>query len=79
MQPAHFARIFFRMICADISGGPQFCTPANAVDENAAEKAIDADMTLSVAVIDLAPACGAPFGTMAKPALPSRSSQSEGW
>jgi len=36
-------------------------------------------MTLSIAVIDLAPACGAPFGTIAKPALPSRSSQSEGW
>jgi hypothetical protein len=36
-------------------------------------------MTLSVAVIGLAPACGAPFGTMTKSALPSRSSQSEGW
>jgi hypothetical protein len=52
---------------------------ANAVDENAAAKAINADMTLSVAVIDLAPACGVPFGTTARSALPSRSSQSEGW
>jgi hypothetical protein len=55
----------------------QFC--ANAVDENAAAKAINADMTLSVAVIDLAPACGAPFGTTAKSASPGRSSQREGW
>jgi hypothetical protein len=52
---------------------------ANAVDENAAAKAINADMTLSVAVIDLAPACGAPFGTPAKSASPSPSSQREGW
>jgi hypothetical protein len=44
-----------------------------------AKRAINADMTLSVAVIDLAPACRAPFGAMAKSALPSRSSQSEGW
>jgi hypothetical protein len=31
-----------------------------------AKRAINADMTLSVAVIDLAPACRAPFGAMAK-------------
>jgi hypothetical protein len=52
---------------------------ANAGDENAAARAINADMTLSVAVIDLAPACGAPFGITAKSASPSPSSQSEGW
>jgi hypothetical protein len=56
---------------------PQFC--ANAGDENAAAKAINADMILSVAVINLTPACGAPFGTTAKSASPSQSSQSEGW
>jgi hypothetical protein len=33
---------------------------ANAVDDNAAEKAIAAEMFLSVAVIDPSPACGVP-------------------
>jgi hypothetical protein len=27
MQPAHFARTLFRVICADINGGPQFLPP----------------------------------------------------
>jgi hypothetical protein len=34
---------------------------ANAVDDNAAEKAINAEMILSVVVIDRVPACGS-FG-----------------
>ena len=33
---------------------------ANAVEENAAEKAIDVEMILSIAVIGRAPASGAP-------------------